>query len=262
MQPLGTSPTVGCVLIATRLGHGDLDAALSLVSEAAATNGLRPFEQHTIEDLLGVIPADRAGYFEYVAVSDANGSDDTFLVDAPVGCPADWDSDAVLATIASWPLRDTARPARPVVKLSDFLTGARLHRNPWYSDVMRAADLEHELKMWLPSPAGRVRGFFFVRGPHARDFDERDRALLELLLPHFAQIRWRWEARRRPPNMTPREVEILGLVAEGLTNAEIARRLWVAQSTVAKHLEQAYRKLGVPNRTAAVARLREVAARD
>ena len=74
--PLGTSRTVGWVLIATRLGHGDLDAALSLVSEAAATNGLRPFEQHTIEDLLGVIPADRAGYFEYVAVSATNGSDD------------------------------------------------------------------------------------------------------------------------------------------------------------------------------------------
>ena len=47
----------------------------------------------------------------------------------------------------------------------------------------------------------------------------------------------------------------LALVAEGLTNAEIARRLWVAQSTVAKHLEQAYSKLGVHSRTAAVARL-------
>lgn len=55
--------------------------------------------------------------------------------------------------------------------------------------------------------------------------------------------------------LTPREHEVLGLVAEGLTNAEIARRLWVAQSTVAKHLEQAYSKLGVHSRTAAVARL-------
>jgi DNA-binding NarL/FixJ family response regulator len=47
----------------------------------------------------------------------------------------------------------------------------------------------------------------------------------------------------------------VGLVAEGLTNTEIANRLWVAQSTVAKHLEQAYSKLGVHSRTAAVARL-------
>jgi len=59
--------------------------------------------------------------------------------------------------------------------------------------------------------------------------------------------------------LTPREREILGLVAEGLTNTEIARSLWVAPSTVAKHLEQAYRKLGVSSRTAAVARIAQLA---
>jgi DNA-binding CsgD family transcriptional regulator len=64
--------------------------------------------------------------------------------------------------------------------------------------------------------------------------------------------------RERPSHevhLTPREHEVLGLVAEGLTNVEIANSLWVAPSTVAKHLEQAYSKLGVHSRTAAVARL-------
>jgi DNA-binding CsgD family transcriptional regulator len=62
--------------------------------------------------------------------------------------------------------------------------------------------------------------------------------------------------------LTPREREVLGLVAEGLTNAQIAGRLWVAPSTVAKHLEQAYAKLGVHSRTAAVARLTNGLPRD
>jgi len=55
--------------------------------------------------------------------------------------------------------------------------------------------------------------------------------------------------------LTPREREVLALVAEGLTNAQVARRLWVAESTVAKHLQQAYPKLGVHSRTAAIARV-------
>ena len=58
--------------------------------------------------------------------------------------------------------------------------------------------------------------------------------------------------------LTPREREVLRLVAKGLTNAEIARKLWIAPSTVAKHLEQAYSKLGVHSRTAAIARLGEL----
>lgn len=57
------------------------------------------------------------------------------------------------------------------------------------------------------------------------------------------------------PRLTPREREVLGLVASGLTNVEIARTLWIEPSTVSKHLEQAYAKLGVHTRTAAVARL-------
>lgn len=63
------------------------------------------------------------------------------------------------------------------------------------------------------------------------------------------------EQRSRDTRLTPREQEVLDLVAEGLSNAEIAQKLWVAQSTIGKHLEQAYRKLGVHRRTAAVAQL-------
>jgi DNA-binding CsgD family transcriptional regulator len=55
------------------------------------------------------------------------------------------------------------------------------------------------------------------------------------------------------PRLTPREREILDLVAEGRTNAEIAERLWVSPVTVRKHLENVYAKLGVHTRTAAVA---------
>ena len=51
--------------------------------------------------------------------------------------------------------------------------------------------------------------------------------------------------------LTPRELEILGLVASGASNGLIARQLWVTEQTVKFHLSNVYRKLGVANRTEA-----------
>jgi DNA-binding NarL/FixJ family response regulator len=51
--------------------------------------------------------------------------------------------------------------------------------------------------------------------------------------------------------LTSRELEILQLAAEGLTNGRIARELWVTEQTVKFHLSNTYRKLGVANRTEA-----------
>jgi DNA-binding CsgD family transcriptional regulator len=61
------------------------------------------------------------------------------------------------------------------------------------------------------------------------------------------------EEQQHLPRLTPREREIMDLVAEGRTNAEIAERLWVSPVTVRKHLENVYAKLGVHTRTAAAA---------
>lgn len=67
----------------------------------------------------------------------------------------------------------------------------------------------------------------------------------------------RFQAREAAPvvpadcPLTEREREILGLVAEGMTNAGIARKLWVTEQTVKFHLSNTYRKLGVANRTEA-----------
>ena len=55
----------------------------------------------------------------------------------------------------------------------------------------------------------------------------------------------------RPGGLTRREVEILRLVAEGHSNSQLARMLWVTEQTVKFHLSNVYRKLGVANRTEA-----------
>jgi two-component system nitrate/nitrite response regulator NarL len=51
--------------------------------------------------------------------------------------------------------------------------------------------------------------------------------------------------------LTPRELEVLELVAAGLTNAEAARRLQLTVHAIKFHLAEIYRRLGVTNRTEA-----------
>jgi LuxR family maltose regulon positive regulatory protein len=57
--------------------------------------------------------------------------------------------------------------------------------------------------------------------------------------------------------LSERELEVLRLIASGMSNAEVSRTLFVALSTVKKHINNIYRKLGASSRTGAVARARE-----
>ncbi|MBK0870160.1 response regulator transcription factor [Saccharopolyspora sp. HNM0986] len=59
---------------------------------------------------------------------------------------------------------------------------------------------------------------------------------------------------RRPgTSLSRRELDVLQLLADGLSNAEISRRLYLSQATVKTHLVHIYDKLGVESRTAALA---------
>lgn len=58
--------------------------------------------------------------------------------------------------------------------------------------------------------------------------------------------------------LTSREIEVLRFMAEGLTDAQVAGRLYISPRTVGQHLRSIYRKLGVPSRTAAARRADEL----
>jgi DNA-binding NarL/FixJ family response regulator len=83
----------------------------------------------------------------------------------------------------------------------------------------------------------------------------------EMALPReILEASVNWLNERRGPELSilaKRQLEVLELVAEGLSNAQIARRLFVSESTVKGHLKAAYKILGVKNRSEASAIVRQ-----
>jgi DNA-binding CsgD family transcriptional regulator len=155
---------------------------------------------------------------------------------------------------------DRTGDLRSVTMIPDFYSVRQWHATGMYGDYFRPLGLDHELNLCLPEAPGLAPGpgrtvrLTFFRGP-GRDFAERDRALLVLLRPHLYQAYLNAERRRHGElRLTRRHWELLQLVAAGLTNDQIARRLDLSEGTVRKHLENIYGRLHVSSRTAAVTR--------
>ena len=149
---------------------------------------------------------------------------------------------------------------RSVITTADFYSARQWHSTAMYTDFYRPMGLEHDLMVCLPSALpptagpGRYVRLTLERGP-GPDFSERDRAVLTLLGPHLDRAYLDVERRRRVvPRLTPRQQDLLRLVAAGHTNTQIARRLGISEGTVRTHLENIYERLQVSSRTAAVTR--------
>jgi DNA-binding CsgD family transcriptional regulator len=263
-----------------RLGRSDLDASLRFAASAAelaASEGLElsaasdgPYPITILEGIRALVPALAIAYqdidlralrFDESAWLGPDDDEDDDLYFALGGCP-----------ISEYRERTGDLSA---VRISDVM-GVRSYReSEIYREYFRPAGYEHLADLGLPTTPGRHRSMILFREPGDRDFSERDRLVLELLRPHLLAFESTIELRRRlrkalearaveagptPRQMpfagevglTAREREIVSLVAQGKTNAQIAAELWVAPSTVKKHLENVYVKLGIGRRAAAV----------
>ena len=250
-----------------RLPRTDLEEILSFVADVGDVEFDEPYPLEVVGRLQDLVPCDALTYQE----ADLHAK----RFHAMVGIGPDGESDDqtddqdLYWTIGPCPI--SAYRARTgdlsAVRMSDVIGRQRYHELPIYRDYFHPAGLDHMIDVGLPAAPRQYRSLILFRRTGAGDFSERDRAVLEMLRPHLAVLEARAELRRRLSEalstqygvgksssfiqLTPREREIVVLVAEGKTNAQIAAQLWVAPSTVKKHLENVYGKLGVGTRTAA-----------
>jgi DNA-binding CsgD family transcriptional regulator len=143
----------------------------------------------------------------------------------------------------------------PVTMISDTRERRALVE-PWlYQEALQPGRVVSELGMLITHGHHETNVVVLSRGSRA-PFDDRDRLLLMLIRPHVdAALR---RATHPRPEVSPRELEVLRLVRDGMTNAQVARRLGIAEATVAKHLEHVYSRTGARSRTHAVALCAEI----
>ncbi|WP_395657470.1 response regulator transcription factor [Nocardioides sp.] len=146
----------------------------------------------------------------------------------------------------------TAAPLR----ISDLVDERTFRRTRTWADLFRPLGLKHQ----LTTPTGgdlRTVGVGWSLNRAHGDFTDAEVELMTMLQPVLAALEHtnRWEpvpAVDHSAGLTPRELQVLALVADGLTAQAIGHRLRISPGTVRKHLEHVYEKTGCRDRLLAV----------
>jgi DNA-binding CsgD family transcriptional regulator len=330
------------------LAERDVKDLLSVVADLAVLDDLLPFPPHLLRrvgELMGGADVSYSVLDRARQRSMFQAGSDGFQSDAST----DGEDREFFRLVGEHPLcsrRTRYDEWTSVLKVSDFSSQRDFERTEIWNELYRGEEVRYWMDVGIAPTGSQTRMFIFTRGN--RDFDERDRLVLELLQPHlqrrhdhtstaaesadalatleegradnfydvvlcseggvveFASRRsrhllatyWGSENGSLPPGLraalrgssravsadrdgrrlivraarsagmlllllgerdarldrlTPRQLEILQQIASGATDAAAGAVLGVAATTVKKHLEQIYERLGVHTRTAASA---------
>jgi DNA-binding NarL/FixJ family response regulator len=157
-------------------------------------------------------------------------------------------------------------------RFCDVTTREELEATRLYTEVYAPLGINYQIVVTLPAEPDTVLAIVMHR--EDREFTDAERDFLNLARPFLIQAYTNAVAysglRRqsstaladalRGHGLTARQAEVLRLVALGGSNRDVADQLGLSDRTVQKHLEHAFRALGVKTRSAAAARAWQLAA--
>ncbi|WP_310610217.1 LuxR C-terminal-related transcriptional regulator [Limnohabitans sp.] len=142
------------------------------------------------------------------------------------------------------------------VRATDVLKQEELIKTEFYNDFLKKDGLCWGVNLYAWQRGRNLGDMRIWRDSRRNNFSEDDLRMLDMIQPAFtnalARAREYAEPRNATPSLiislSPREQETAQLVAQGLSDKEIARHLNIATTTVRTHLENAFRKTGASNR--------------
>jgi DNA-binding CsgD family transcriptional regulator len=242
-----------------RLGIGtkDLQRLCAVTDKAHLSGTDRVVPRSVLEALRDLVPCDEITYLE---LDPASESIDMREFAGTTSClepdvtrfrqffwHSFWSSPA-----CSYP--EQTGDFTSVRRATDFFSGSADFAASEVFELFRVQGVRYNVLLPLAPDRGvghRIE-LWRVDGP---DFSERELLLLSLLRPALAELDLSIRGRHSSAPLTSRQLELLELVAEGMTNRQIARRLVLSEGTVRRHLENVYARIGVTNRAAAASYL-------
>jgi DNA-binding CsgD family transcriptional regulator len=232
----------------------DLHALLTAVDQARASQSESDMPHSVLQALADLVPSDEISY----AVMDPERETHLEILELNGDIPCLEPDEDRLEEFFWCTFQDSMACSYPqqlgdfrsVRRASDFYAAGEMSRSR-LGELFRLYGMRHEALMPL-TPDGPIDHrliFWRADGP---DFSDDERWILTLLRPYLAEFERARRGRRGTERLTKRQSELLDLVAVGLTNRQVARRMGLSEGTVRRHLENIFSRLGVTSRTAAV----------
>ena len=160
-----------------------------------------------------------------------------------------------------------------IVSLDDVVDRASFQKSEYYNEFLRPLQIYHEVIVYLQA-GHRILGILSVMRNPSRAFAPGEIELLRLLEPYLSMsfdnliIRYEntrfnsnpttaspvveWQKIRSRFKLTQREAEVIDGIIRGMTNARIAEELFIAETTVKKHIQNICAKMSLNSRTAII----------
>jgi DNA-binding CsgD family transcriptional regulator len=154
------------------------------------------------------------------------------------------------------PITPLMKRYQVAVRATDVLKQEELSKTEFYNDFLKKDGLCWGVNIYAWQEGRNLGDMRIWRDSRRDNFSEDDLRMLDMIQPAFTSALSRARSTLAPRSVTssliirlsPREQETAQLVAQGLSDKEIARHLNIATTTVRTHLENAFRKTGASNR--------------
>ncbi len=215
-----------------------------------------PHQEHEIRQQVGELIMQMMNaqfYASFVWNPDNNAFMDTVQINMDPSNIADYEAHYQFND----PITPTMQRYQVAVRASDVLPQSALVQTEFFNDFLAKDGLHWGVNLYAWHRGQNIGDMRIWRDKRRDNFSDDDMRLLDMILPAFTASLSRARAQNTDNtskvlisnNLSPRELQVAQSASMGLGDKEIAKQLGISPATVRTHLDNAFKKLGINNRS-------------